>query len=245
MSKKKLARAIGVCTMAISIIVVITILPSCESSPTPPTYGLEFDGEDDYVGIGQPESLNITGEITFAAWVKAEDDAGKHTVISCGYAYMINAPYNGLVEFYSNDGTLGSGCSVNWNYDNEWIHVVAVCRPYAGSWTTKGYVNAEEVCSKTAVNFTGHRAIGEIVDIGRRGGANDRFFKGLISEVRIYNGVLSDEEIQNVYRHQDITNGLVGYWKLNEGSGIIAHDSTANNNHGTLESDPVWFGGGG
>lgn len=34
MSKKKLAEIIGVCTMAIMIIIAITILPSCDSTPT-------------------------------------------------------------------------------------------------------------------------------------------------------------------------------------------------------------------
>jgi hypothetical protein len=33
--------------------------------------------------------------------------------------------------------------------------------------------------------------------------------------------------------------GLVGHWKLDEGSGTIAHDSSRNENHGTLDG-PIW-----
>jgi len=33
---------------------------------------------------------------------------------------------------------------------------------------------------------------------------------------------------------------LVGYWKLDEGSGTIAYDSSGNGNDGTLVDNPVW-----
>src|SRR3989338_596361 len=37
----------------------------------------------------------------------------------------------------------------------------------------------------------------------------------------------------------DIQNGLVGYWKLDEASGTNAYDSTANNNQGVLLNSPT------
>ncbi len=36
---------------------------------------------------------------------------------------------------------------------------------------------------------------------------------------------------------------LVGWWKLNEGSGSIAYDSSGNNNTGTLVGNPLWVPG--
>jgi hypothetical protein len=39
------------------------------------------------------------------------------------------------------------------------------------------------------------------------------------------------------------TNGLVGYWKLDDGSGTSALDSSANNNTGTLVNSPTWAAG--
>jgi hypothetical protein len=41
----------------------------------------------------------------------------------------------------------------------------------------------------------------------------------------------------------DWFDGLVGYWKLDEGSGTIAYDSSGNNNNGTLEYGPTWVDG--
>lgn len=39
---------------------------------------------------------------------------------------------------------------------------------------------------------------------------------------------------------QDITTGLVGHWKFDEGSGTTAADSSGNNNTGTLINGPTW-----
>jgi hypothetical protein len=39
------------------------------------------------------------------------------------------------------------------------------------------------------------------------------------------------------------TNGLVGYWNFDEGSGTVANDSSGNENNGTLVNDPTWTTG--
>lgn len=39
------------------------------------------------------------------------------------------------------------------------------------------------------------------------------------------------------------TNGLVGYWKLDEGSGLTALDNSGNGNTGTLINGPLWVNG--
>jgi len=38
-------------------------------------------------------------------------------------------------------------------------------------------------------------------------------------------------------------NGLVGYWKFDEGTGTTAYDSSGNNNDGTLVNEPEWVDG--
>ncbi|MCK5272470.1 MAG: LamG domain-containing protein [Sedimentisphaerales bacterium] len=42
---------------------------------------------------------------------------------------------------------------------------------------------------------------------------------------------------------QDITTGLMGHWKLDDGSGDAAIDSSPNGNDGTLVNGPVWAAG--
>ncbi|MBU6427178.1 hypothetical protein KGQ27_02965, partial [Patescibacteria group bacterium] len=41
----------------------------------------------------------------------------------------------------------------------------------------------------------------------------------------------------------DITNGLVGHWTFDEGSGATAADSSGNGNNGTLVNGPAWVAG--
>lgn len=38
----------------------------------------------------------------------------------------------------------------------------------------------------------------------------------------------------------DITTGLIGHWKLDEGAGTTANDSSGNGNHGTIVGGPSW-----
>jgi fibronectin type 3 domain-containing protein len=37
-----------------------------------------------------------------------------------------------------------------------------------------------------------------------------------------------------------VVSGLIGYWKFDEGSGVIASDSSGNNNFGVLAASPTW-----
>lgn len=69
-------------------------------------------------------------------------------------------------------------------------------------------------------------------------------FKGIVGEVRIYDRALDATEIQTLYNGQDVTGDLRGFWKLDEGSGDTAYDSSGNDNHGSLEGDPEWLIGG-
>jgi hypothetical protein len=41
----------------------------------------------------------------------------------------------------------------------------------------------------------------------------------------------------------DSSDGLVGHWNFNEGTGIIVHDSSGNGNNGTIVGDSQWVNG--
>jgi len=45
------------------------------------------------------------------------------------------------------------------------------------------------------------------------------------------------------FRRGVYPDGLVGYWRFDEGSGTIAYDSSGNGYHGILVNDPVWVDG--
>lgn len=248
MGKKKLAKIIGVCTMAIIIIIAITILPACDSAtPTPLTYGLEFDGTDDRVDVANNNSLNLVNAITIECWARRVGSGSGDIV------YLVNKGLNDQwIVFQNQAGTalsfnikIGGNLSshnANFNFaDGEWHHIAAV------------YDGSNKEIWMDGVNYLGVEALGQIeatnetLNIGGRTADNLRNFRGIISEVRIWNYARTESQIK-ADMERELTGteeGLIGYWKLNEGSGTIAHDSTANNNHGTLVGDPVWFTGGG
>lgn len=72
---------------------------------------------------------------------------------------------------------------------------------------------------------------------------DDRYFDGQISEARIWNKVLGEEEINAVnhfYTVEPDAEGLVSYWKFNEGLGLTVKDHTANGNDLVAAKDLKW-----
>lgn len=66
-----------------------------------------------------------------------------------------------------------------------------------------------------------------------RSSDNARDFCGAMAEVRLWNRALSQAEIKaegHFYSVDPASDGLVAYWKMNEGSGTVFQDYTANGN---------------
>jgi len=70
-------------------------------------------------------------------------------------------------------------------------------------------------------------------------------WEGSISDVRVYNRILTSNEISGLFDNysdkydrylkvKDPGQGLMGYWNFNEGEGCMANDNSGNNNHGKL-----------
>lgn len=71
----------------------------------------------------------------------------------------------------------------------------------------------------------------------------DRWLEGDISEVRIWNKVLTSDEINakdHFYGVEPDTDGLVAYWKFDEGVGNSITDYTGNGNNATALENITW-----
>lgn len=71
---------------------------------------------------------------------------------------------------------------------------------------------------------------------------NERWLDADIAEVRIWNRVLSEEEINekdHAYEVDPASDGLVAYWKLNDGINELK-DHTINGNNATPTSSLTW-----
>lgn len=268
MSKQKLARLIIVCITAITLVVVITMFPACQSStPTPPTYGLEFDGVDDYVNVGDSSSLMFIDALTISCWLKTSaHPATNRTAIIAARTTEWGAGWYGdtWMLCMNASGHVWGAVTLERPGDNPIRDSITSAVPVAlDAWVYVAYTWQRNSSTGRAIYLNGQadsyggsrdysiRALTKPAWIGGHNSSGlgasptDISFNGIISELRIYNRALTATEIKGLYTGSDVTNGLVGYWRLNEGVGTIAHDSTANNNTGTLEGNPVWFTGAG
>ena len=52
-----------------------------------------------------------------------------------------------------------------------------------------------------------------------------------------------ESDLTEVLVKDGILNGLVGWWKFDEGSGTVAYDSSGNDLDGTTNGNPPWVSG--
>jgi len=168
-----------------------------------------FDGVDDYVSVAHQWELDIIGEITIEAWINP-DTVGHNTAIVSKGCYTIGVGWvsnyglgmmsDGKIGFYiSNVGAnLESVVSTNPVLAGRWTHVAATFNPASdvvkiyinGDLDNTGAIKDEPVANDYPLY------IGALIDTGNgdllRPVAG---FDGIIDEVRIWNVVLSDEEV--------------------------------------------------
>ncbi len=173
---------------------------------------LSFDGSDDYVDCGAPDSLNLT-DMTIEVWVNPETPGGgsgtfRNVVAHGDYSSAdMWALYNrdndpdrfffatrvGSGDYKLLEGTLGQPLG--------WLYVVATKVGSVG----RLFINCQEVDSGASDEATENAA--GTVQISSSG---TRVLKGLVGGVRIHNRALSALEIQN---HFDQGKHLFGVWR--------------------------------
>jgi len=166
---------------------------------------LQFEAGD-YVDCGVAAAEGVTGDFTLAAWVKlAPGTDGNYGGIAGKLTHLDTPEYRGfsLVRHSSNvfrlwigDGTddLGkSAVSSDELYtDTEWHHVAGMHEGQTNTLYVDGVLQA-------ATTETGMAASPEFFHIGRQySHLSDRYFLGLIDDVRVYDEVLTVEELAEV-----------------------------------------------
>jgi len=169
---------------------------------------LKFDGEDDYIEIPESETLDITDVITVEAWMKTSkkgDYAGIVTKWNSGNGGDAGQAFSLLMDITGAGGFLCNADNQADNFlhgveeinDGQWHHVVATADRGGGTNNLKLYVDgvldAEVPASGTIITLTNTLVMIGTHDIT----AGVKWFDGLIDEVRIYNQVLSEDEIQH------------------------------------------------
>jgi len=172
---------------------------------------LSFNGTSNYVDLGNPAALQMTGSMTIEAWVKAAatptDDGQIVAKSDSTSGWQLKTSHDSGPQTFTVAVTNSSGARVQ-RYStttrslNAWYHVAGIYNTAAG--TLDIYVNG--VLNSGALRGSipaSNRNAAVNVNIGRRTGGY--YFNGVIDEVRIYNRALSPTEIQS-----DMNTPLVG-----------------------------------
>jgi prepilin-type N-terminal cleavage/methylation domain-containing protein len=169
-----------------------------------------FNGSTNYITMGNPAVLRITGAITLAGWVKINDTANNHQLFGRGQSLSGNGNFGYAVGYYSVTNRIYwdmySATARSYIHSNtvtitdtNWHFIVA-------TWDGTTGTNGQKLYIDGALANQGTSAISAIgtpsytFDIGRSSsGAAWTYFTGSIDDVRVYNGALTTAEIQRLY----------------------------------------------
>lgn len=211
------------------------------------SYSVVFDGVDDYIDFGNSTLFNANTIRTMECWVKFNNFTGSQELMSksiSGQGIELLIYNNGLAAYFMN----GSSYSfISYPTSNlvtgRWYHVAITWN--GTKETIQLYVNGIPVGTRTDgpdINVSGLSNAAPSFRIGDWPDATRRPFSGTIDEARVWNVMRTGAQIrQGMFKVPANSSGLVAYYKLDEGSGTTANNSTANAGlNGTLTNGPTW-----
>jgi len=214
------------------------------------SYALKFDGVDDYV-----DAKNIYQKLTqvtveFWMWrpvstIESGFILGNsfrcsnvQPIIASkeGFRFLKRLAPVGNLQFrvYEAEHDAGRTMSIDTCPIEEWAHIAGVFN--ANIKVMKMYVNGVEEISDDA-GGAAHTGIGNTFRVGQNPALETCVPGTKFDEVRIWNYARTREEILGSM-DTELTGGeegLIGYWKFNEGEGATVNDSSPNQNHGTIK----------
>ncbi len=215
---------------------------------------LRFDGLNDRINVPCKEYLKYKGgNLTICAWVYVEDGETNGKIVS--------KPWNGQGQYnyylYLTGGKLalfvGNGTVSKYIVDpdpvstKEWHYVTGVLH---SDGLMELYVDGELKASDSysITNWNPSKGdhninlcIGSLYPYGSGWAGNEGFsFRGLLRDVCIYNDSLEQSEILQNMEGNMVTDDLLGWWKLDDAQGTVAHD-VARRNDGTLMDGCKWI----
>ncbi len=207
-----------------------------------------FDGTNDYVDIG--DSF-YSDALTVGAWVYLKSLSASQSnivvkrngsAVTAGtneYELSINSTGKLVWQSWDSGGTGDVMTSTSTLSVNTWYYV-AISYPGNGAGNANMYINGvldkQQAFAYAIVDGTSRIQIG-----ARSGNNNARYFNGYIDDAKIYNYARTSGQII-----EDMNGGhpapgspigsTVATWKMNEGYGTSAHDSSTNANDLTLST---------
>lgn len=215
-----------------------------ERSDAAPTNGLDFEASSNqYVTIAHNSLQTPAGSNTrtWAFWTKRESTGVQAMLVSRNFCaagtfnWQIYADGGAGTVHVTLSGTSSTDYTTSYTLPTGvWKHLAVV---YNGS-TVKLYVDAVEEWSTSATGNITNAGVQMV--IGDEGCGN--YYDGVIADIKYYSDAKSPSDIATI-KSEIFSNSLsniIGYWKLNDGTGSSAADSSGNSMTGTLVNSPTW-----
>ena len=160
-------------------------------------YAMSFDGASDYINISKSDSLNITGNVTLAAWVYPKNLDGSiqrivdKMITGERYWRLLLNDNRFSFSYYPGAAFVHLYCDDTLT-ENTWNHIVGV--RYNSNLTF--FLNGK-YCNSTAVSGTISQTHSQVTIGSKQDGSE--LFNGLIDDVYIFNRSLNATEIVNLY----------------------------------------------
>lgn len=215
--------------------------PLARAQSAGPGSALNLDGASGYAQAANGVWFN--GNFTVEAWVFARSYNNWSRLID-----FANGPDNNNVFLALSAGTSGfpifgvytsGGPSFQANTQlptNQWVHLAATLNGTTGTI----YINGNPVGSGT-LNIPPN-VVRTINYIGRSNYDGDGYANALFDDIRIWNVAKSQTQIQ-ANMHRSLTGsetGLLGYWRMDEGTGAALTDSSGHGQTATLFGGTTW-----
>ena len=216
---------------------------------------LTFNGSSDEVNFGDVIKLTATQDFTLEVWVNYVPNSTSYVPLlskedspGFGYALKVDETYS-YQPYLIITGTTSAYRYANRNInDGVWHHIVGVAK--ASSTTIDMYVDGVLINGIASLLSWAGTATTNALRLGKNYGS--AFFKGKLSNSKIYNKALSAAEVLQNYEAQKskfantiVQQGLVlnldaGNPYSYAGAGTTWYDVSGNSNNGTLALGPTY-----
>lgn len=192
----------------------------------------------------KPEVVNNMSAVTIEALIRARNfDRLISTVMGIEGRFLVRIGDAGFpsnqIQVSTSSGNFPDRDSNKGLPLNEWVHIAVTYDSQTRD--VKIYVNGKSQ-SEGKLSY-GPVSLGEDGFYIGRSYEDARFLAGEISECRIWNRALTANEIaapNHFYEVNPQSNGLVAYWRCNEGSGSTIKDETGNGNDLRAKNPIKW-----
>lgn len=164
------------------------------------SYGLDYDGTNDYLNISNSATVNFTSDFTVLAWINTDTISGNDAIVAkdnagIGDGFWLYL-YDGNVSVEARYGVVWDVTRCNFKVSTDTYYLVGFT--YDGV-TTRIYVNGYENITEAHSGDIQTNAYDLRIGVDERG--NTDLFDGLIDEVFCFEQVLNATEMLQIYEN--------------------------------------------